>query len=70
MMSLYAVRIAASITPPVLPKMIDAPVSIPIKSSNLESSKLPKSTPSSLSQRMNSRVVMEISVSMPRLSSS
>ena len=70
MMSLYAVRIAASITPPVLPKMIDAPVSIPIKSSNLESSKLSKSTPSSLSQRINSRVVMEISVSMPRLSSS
>ncbi len=30
-MSLYAVRIAASITPPVLPKMMDAPVSIPIK---------------------------------------
>ena len=28
------VRIAASITPPVLPKMMDAPVSMPIKSSN------------------------------------
>ena len=49
--------------------MMDAPVSIPIKSSNWESSIALKSRFSSWIQRMNSRVVMEMSVSMPMESS-
>ena len=65
-----AVRRAASITPPVAPKMTAAPVETPMASSNFSSGRRLKFSWAFLIRRASSRVVMEMSTSGTPLASS
>ena len=58
-----AERSAASITPPVRPKMVPAPVEVPSGSSNFCSGSAAQSTLNMRSMRSNSRVVSTTSTS-------